>query len=238
MQAEPLITWPEPIIEYLGFLATFCAVGAIGFRSFVLRGGLARAAAADKAGLEIDRRIFDDAARRASIIGIIGVLVNAALLLYSASEQAAGKHIAIAQVLGSNTLNVLQVIFLVVAIVGFLLAIARISGGWPLAIIGVLAGNLRAIFLLRWASLVNPVHEVAAGFWIGTLFVMLAAGISAVLRDEPARERRGAVVANLVNAFSPLALVSAAVLVLFGIITAWRHLHVCRTCGPRPMVGH
>jgi len=32
-------------------------------------------------------------------------------------------------------------------------------------------------------------------------------------------------VADLVNAFSPLALVSAAVLAAFGVITAWQHLH-------------
>jgi putative copper export protein len=32
-------------------------------------------------------------------------------------------------------------------------------------------------------------------------------------------------VAELVNAFSPLALASTAVLALFGVITAWQHLH-------------
>ena len=32
MQAEPLITWSEPAREFVGFVAQFLAVGAVGFR--------------------------------------------------------------------------------------------------------------------------------------------------------------------------------------------------------------
>ncbi len=53
---------------------------------------------------------------------------------------------------------------------------------------------------------------------------MVVAGFGAALRTDPA-ERRGPRVATLVNAFSPFALVCAAVLVGFGLLTAWRHLH-------------
>ena len=31
-QTEPLIHWPQPFVEYLGFLAAFLAAGAVGFR--------------------------------------------------------------------------------------------------------------------------------------------------------------------------------------------------------------
>jgi copper resistance protein D len=69
------------------------------------------------------------------------------------------------------------------------------------------------------------VHSLAAGLWIGTLFVLVTAGLSALLKHEPTRERRGAIAADMVNGFSPLALTMGGVVVLFGLITAWRHLH-------------
>jgi putative copper export protein len=62
--------------------------------------------------------------------------------------------------------------------------------------------------------------------WIGTLFVLAGAGLSALLRHEPTRERRGAIAADMVNGFSPLALTMGGIVVVFGLITAWRHLHV------------
>jgi copper transport protein len=88
----------------------------------------------------------------------------------------------------------------------------------------VIGGSLSGALSGQWARLVNPVHMLAAGLWIGTLFVLVVAGLAIVLRQEGARERRGPVVAGMVNAFSPLALAASAVLVLFGLITAWRHL--------------
>src|SRR4051812_27020313 len=37
VQAESLIHWPEPIVEYVGFVAQFLAVGAVGFRYAAVR---------------------------------------------------------------------------------------------------------------------------------------------------------------------------------------------------------
>jgi putative copper export protein len=95
-----------------------------------------------------------------------------------------------------------------------------------LAAIGVVVGALRLVFLGQWSKLVNPVHSLAAGLWIGTLFVLVVAGLSALLRHEPSRARRGAIAADMVNRFSPLAMTMGGVVVTFGLITAWRHLHV------------
>jgi putative copper export protein len=49
-------------------------------------------------------------------------------------------------------------------------------------------------------------------------------GIAPLLRRAELRDRRGAIVARMVNDFSPLALFSASLLAIFGVITAWRHL--------------
>ena len=115
--------------------------------------------------------------------------------------------------------------FGVLAIIGFLLASGRLPIGWPLAAIGVVAGTLRGLFSGRWTQLVNPMHELAAGLWIGTLFVMVIVGLALVLRQETPADRRGPIAAGMINDFSPLALVCGGLVVLFGLITAWRHLN-------------
>ena len=115
--------------------------------------------------------------------------------------------------------------FLVLAAIGFVLAARHVQAGWFLAAAGVVIGSLRAAFAGKWASLINPIHVLAAGFWIGTLFVLVVAGLAALLKHESARARRGAIAADMVNGFSPLALSMGGIVVLFGVITAWRHLH-------------
>jgi putative copper export protein len=216
MQTPLAVDWAEPPHELLGFIAQFLAAGAIGFRYFALR--LPR--------VEADRPFYDDAAQRSAIIGVIGVALGAVLMVLGLPALAARRHMTATALLTSDPQTMLQAGFLIVAIIGFLLGAIRTAAGWPLAAIGVVVGSLRAVFSGRWASLVNPVHVLAAGLWIGTLFVLVTAGISALFRNEATRERRGVIAADLVNGFSPLALTMGGIVVLFGVITAWRHLHV------------
>jgi putative copper export protein len=215
MQAA-LIDWADPPRELVGFIGQFLAAGAIGFRFFALRGQRP----------ESDRPFYDDAARRAAIVGLIGVVMSVLLTTIQLPSLAARRHTTIGSLIASDTSTTLQVVFLVLSLIGFGLAIARVGPGWPLAATSVVAGSLRAAFIGKWASLVNPVHVLAAGLWIGTLFVLVTAGLSALLHHEHARDRRGAIAADMVNGFSPLALTMGAVVVSFGLITAWRHLHV------------
>jgi putative copper export protein len=211
----PLIVWSDPPRELAGFVGQFLAAGAIGFRFFALGGSWA----------ESDHGFYDDAARRAAIIGFVGVLVIGFLTLLQLPSLAARRHVTVSALVMTDTSTTLQVIFLIIALVGFALAMVRTGPGWPIAAAAVVAGSLRAAFIGKWASVVNPVHELAAGLWIGSLFVLVAAGLTSLLRHE-ARDRRGAIAADMVNRFSPLALTMGAVVVIFGVITAWRHLHV------------
>jgi putative copper export protein len=215
MQA-PLIDWADPPRELAGFIAQFLAAGAIGFRYFALRGRR----------IETDRAFYDDAARRAAIIGLVGVLTSILLAVAQLPSLAARRHMSVATLVTTDASTTLQVAFLALAFVGFALAIGGRGPGWALAAVSVVAGSLRAVFLGKWASAVNPVHVLAAGLWIGTLFVLVTAGLTSLLRHEPTRDRRGAIAADMVNGFSPLALTMGGVVVLFGVITAWRHLHV------------
>ena len=219
MENEPLIRWPQPILELLSFVTTFLAIGAFGFRAIVMP----RAVGAHPAGEE--RAALDRAASRAAVLGLSGAVVTLILLLWRLPQFAARSHVATSWLATHDPQTIVQLALALAAVAGFALALGRGWFGWTLSGVGVVAGALRPAFFGQWPRLVNPVHELAGGMWIGTLFVLVTAGLSAVLRSELASDRRGAVAASLVNAFSPLALSSAFVLAVFGVITAWRHLH-------------
>lgn len=216
MQVEPLLQWSDPVKEFIGFVGLFLSAGGIGFRFSALRGP----------AVASDQEFYDDAARRAAGLGLVGVILTAVLACVALPGLAARKHLGAVAFATSDTPTMLQIGFLALALVGYALAVSRVRAGWPLAAIGVVAGALRLVFLGQWSKLVNPVHSLAAGLWIGTLFVLVLAGLSSLLRHEPSRARRGAIAADMVNRFSPLALTMGGVVVLFGLITAWRHLHV------------
>lgn len=220
MQAEPLFEWSEPLLHLVEFVGAFLTIGAVGFRYSALRAGTIG---------EPDATVYGDAAKRAAVIGVVGALINVVRLVAEVLPgTAARRHMGVMQVVTSDLQTGLLVAFTLLALVGFALAAARSRAGWALAAVGVLGASLRglasAVTSGRWAGLVNPIHVLAAGLWIGTLFVMVVAGIAPLLRATVARDRRGAIAADMVNRFSPLALTMGGVVVLFGLITAWRHL--------------
>lgn len=226
MQAEPLITWSEPAREFVGMVAQFLAVGAVGFR-FAALGSRLSAPATPSAGdsaILSESDVLHHAARRAATLGLLGAFMQAVMLWESLPAAASRAKISVGAALTSNFQIGAPVWLLVIAIIGFAIASAGKRAGWWLAIIGVVAGPLIPIFAGKWLGLVNPVHRLMAGFWIGTLFVLVLAGLGTVLRDERSKERRGQMAADMVNGFSPMALVCAGVLVLSGVVTAWRHL--------------
>jgi copper resistance protein D len=219
--AEPLIHWPQPVLELAGFLAAFLAAGAVGFRFVVMRrlavlpaGGRASdASAAGRAGL-----------LRAARLGLLGAVTSAVLLAQRLPELATRQHTDVAHLLTSRPVVGVQVAMLAVALLGFTLAAVRAGAGWWLAAAGVVLAPLRGALLGGWERLVNPLHVLAGGLWIGTLALTLAAGLAVVASDRVPLERRGALASGMVTAFSPLALAAAALLALTGAITAWNHL--------------
>ena len=223
MLQKPLLEWWEPVMQYLEFLAVFLPVGAVGFRYSSLRRGLAE-----------QDGVYRDAARRAAWIGFAGTVIGAGFLMRALPALAARRHVTVSALVTGNLQPGLQVLLLALAMVGFLAASRRVAIGWPLAAAGVVLGQLRGILGGQWLRLVNPLHVLFGGLWIGSLFVLVVAGIAAVLRDEPAGPRRGAIVADMVNGFSPLALVASGFLVLFGVITAWQHLRVLNALWTTP----
>ena len=229
-QAEPLITWSEPVLQFISFIGLFLSVGAVGFRYSALRGRLTSgtpvgATPAAPVPVASDATFFSLAARRAAAIGLLGMMIRLVLMVHDLPGMAARKHLAVGAFVTSDFMTASQGVLLILALIGFLLAWRGTALGWLLAAIGVVAIPLRGAALGQWSRLVNPLHVLAGGLWIGTLFVLFAAGLSLVLRHESARDQRGRLAADMVNAFSPLALVASGFLALFGVITAWTHLN-------------
>jgi putative copper resistance protein D len=202
----------EALTELIGFLASFLATGAVGFYYVVLR-----ADATDE--VAVARR----AAHRAAVLGFIGALVTAGMYLKMDLPQiAARSHTSLAGAMTGSTL--IGTICIALIVIGFGLALAHIRLGWALAAAGVIIGPLTNLFYGQWLRAVNPVHRLAGGLWIGTLFLMLMAGFTTVLHSDLPPIRRGSIAASMVHRFSPLALTAFAFLGITGLTTAWTHL--------------
>lgn len=215
LQAGPA-SGPEPInalevlLEYVGFAAWFATFGALGFRFAVLR--------RDAGG---DAALMASAERGAARIGLIGAVLMLARSLINAARAAADRDISIVEALQGRPM--VPFLCAIVLLIAFGMALGRIRIGWWIAAVAGAVLALRNVTTGRWPSLVNPLHEMAASLWLGTLFVLLIVGLPAVMRAGSA-ESRGRTVALLVSRFSPLALGAAALLGTTGVITAVRHL--------------
>jgi copper transport protein len=118
-----------------------------------------------------------------------------------------------------------------VALVSFGLAVRRVRGTWLLATISAivlavtpaLAGHAAAS--PRFTSLMiasDFLHVLGASSWLGSLFAVLIVGVPVSFALHGAE--RWSSVASLVNSFSPLALASASVVVVSGLVASWVHL--------------
>ncbi|MGI8548445.1 MAG: copper resistance D family protein, partial [Gemmatimonadaceae bacterium] len=165
------------------------------------------------------------AERTGGRIGLIGAILFLGDLLANIATTAAEKQIGFMDAVqrgGSRLITPL--VFGTLLLLSFAVAMRLVRSGWIAALVAGLALALRSIVTGKWASMVNPVHELSASVWLGTLLVLLVAGLPAILRSQLPGERRGALVAEFVARFSPLALGAGALLGITGVITAWRHL--------------
>ena len=118
-----------------------------------------------------------------------------------------------------------------VALLSFALATRRIRGAWfiatisaiVLAVTPALAGHAAAS--PRFTSLLiatDFLHVLGGATWLGSLLSVMAVGVPMCLTLDGAE--RWSSVASLVNSFSPIALASAGVVAVSGVIASWVHL--------------
>lgn len=210
------LAWNEVLGEYVKFAGYFFAIGAAAYRYQILP-RLER----DAAGTAVLGR---NAAATLGLTGVVLLLLStlggiemSAILHHKSFTASLPKAIGRFQ---------FQIVALAASLVGYTIArraSARI--GWPIATVAILAVAIQPIVTARgWSSRANGVHVIAASTWLGTLSVMLFAGIRKLVREPADGVSRARAAANLVNAFTPVALTAASILVLSGVTTAWLHL--------------
>lgn len=222
LAAEDQVTLGGAALEYAGFLAYFGVFGALGFRFLVLRRVLASASLASDTMTEPTLR---SAERGAAGIGLVGALLFVITLLIDVAGTASEKGVTlVAAISAGGPRLTTQIVLICIFVLAFIAALLRARSGWIVAAVAAIVFVLQNLSSGHWKSLVNPLHEVAASLWLGTLLVLVVAGLPAVLRSTLPSDRRGSLVAELIARFSPVALGAAALLGITGVTTAWLHL--------------
>lgn len=214
------------------FLGLLIAIGAIAFEGAVL-GFLQRRRHTNPLMTTRARH----GAARLGLAGIALVGVTAVLRLVAQSYAMHGSADAfnaplVGAMLASTVWGwgwVLQIAALTVAAAGFRSALR--GGAWSVARVGVaalaftpaLSGHAAsAPEMTRLAILADGLHVIGAGGWLGSLLLVLVVGVPAAMRLS--ENDRGPAVADLINAFSPTALVFAGISATTGVFAAWLHL--------------
>jgi putative copper export protein len=208
------------LVEDLGFLGSFAILGAVGFRFALLRPTLAPAAPSS------DRAVaLEQSGATAALIGGLGVALSVACLVAGLAQRAEAKHLSLTEAAVAGGVGmVLQVLFLLALAIAFPLAARRNPSAWVAALVAAVGFALRGAVRGRLSAMVNPLHVLGASLWLGTLFVLVVAGVRTMLDPTVPSADREESVAELVRRFAPLALSGAALLGLTGLITAWTHL--------------
>lgn len=226
---------PYVLVRWLTFTSLLVLIGVLGFQQVVLRLVRRRAASTHLA-------LAAPGQARAAVVG----LGAAILLLVSAAARLAAQAVAMQDpgeaITGGKVAAMLlhtvwgwgwllQVGAGGLALISFLQVRRGKQHGWVgalaatviLAFTPALAGHAAAVD--RWQPLpvlADGLHVLGAGGWLGTLFVLLLAGLPATMQLEPSQGRTA--LADLVNAFSPVALVCAGLATATGLFAAWIHL--------------
>lgn len=214
--AEADFTALDVLHEYIEFAGSFFIVGAVSFYHLLLRSALSTNAAA-----------MTSAARSAARIGCIGALLRLLATAMSINATMTEKNLSFITVLTSRPSSMVAAAMTVLAVLAFALASAATRESpvaWAIAGIATLVVMLGGLITTKIGQVVNPIHVFAASLWIGTLFVLAAAGVTTALGRTMQPAERGPAVALLVNRFSTMALWSAGVLLLTGVTTAWMYL--------------
>jgi putative copper export protein/methionine-rich copper-binding protein CopC len=221
------------IARALLFVGLLALIGAVSFKVFVLGG-------AGAIPLELRERMT----RRAATLGIASaalVIVVALVRLYLESQMMS----AMPDMPGMKGMSVREMVMrtdwgfalrvqlaaAMAALIGFALAIRRVRGAWfvtgasalVLAMAPALGGHAAAS--PKFTSLMiaaDWLHVLGGASWLGSLLSVMVIGVPIALTLQP--PDRWASISSLVNAFSPVALVSAAVVVASGVFASWVHL--------------
>lgn len=211
----PEFSWLKMFKELLQFVGYFLAIGAVGFRFGIVR----RVRVMSDEASKILR------ADNAALFGMLGIMLVLLSFVGGLFVESAMRKVVFAELL-PPTLGRFEfkLGMLAVALVGYRLVRTDPEIGWSLASIGVISVVLQPLYTGKLAGKINAVHILAASTWLGTLLVLTVIGIRGLIKSATSGQQRAELVADLVNSFSPLALIAATVVGTTGLATAWLHL--------------
>ncbi len=222
-------------IRWIQFLALLIVIGAVTFRQLVL--------SFLKRKEDPDSPMIPDAARGAARLGewaAAVLLLVAVTRLGAQSYMMYGGTSGLAPgMMGSMMTRTLwgrgwffQIAGIAIAGVGFHKAregdssrwwLAASLGAFLLAFTPAFAGHASSSpRLTALAIFADGLHVIGGGGWLGSLLMVIGVGIPAALRLPTGR--RGPMVAEVVNAYSPIALTFAGIISTTGVFAAWLHL--------------
>jgi copper transport protein len=221
---------PNSLARAFSFVGLLALIGATTFRTLVLP----RAR-----GLDPDLAVRME--RRAAILGLAAsvlVILTALARILLESEMMSGVPGMQAMSMTDMTMHTrwgfalqLELATALVALISFAFATRRSRRAWSvasisaivLAVTPALAGHAAAN--PRFTSLLigsDFLHVLGGASWLGSLLCVMLIGVPISFTLEGAE--RWQRVAALVNAFSPVALLSAGIVVVSGVIASWVHV--------------
>jgi copper transport protein len=226
-------SWAYAAVRWLLYTALLVVIGVVAFSAMVL-GLFGRT--------ESDTGMVSTMRARSATVGFSASVALLAVALLRLVAQSVAMHGAgdafnatfVSTMLANTVWGwgwILQIVATVVAIGAFRAARLGRSVGWliaavasaALALTPALSGHAAAAPRLTGLAItLDALHVIGAAGWLGSLLLVLVAGIPVAMRLE--QRERGAVVARLVNAFSPTALIFAGVVVVTGLFAGWLHI--------------
>lgn len=221
------------IARGLLFVGVLALIGAVSFKVFVL--GRAGAIPQELKGRMTHRSAALGIASAALVIVVALVRLGLESQMMSAMPDMPGMKGMTASEMVMRTdwgfAFRLQLAAALAALIAFALALRRVRGAWfvaggsalVLAITPALGGHAAAS--PRFTALMiagDWLHVLGGASWLGSLLFVMMIGVPIALTLEPPDSWNS--ISSLVNAFSPVALVSAAFVVASGVFASWVHL--------------
>lgn len=223
------------LARWLNFVSLIALIGVIAFRVLVIPRVVARD------DVEQFEPFISDAIRRAATLGVIAAvtLLIAGIARLYAQRAVVGAGMDVATILHSfwGHIWLVQTAVAIAGCIAFALARARRNENhehkaWLAAAVAVLilgavpafSGHAMASQEDRSLSVaLDIIHVLAAGGWVGSLVALVVAGVPAALAltSDLEAPRSISAIASLVNAFSPIALVFAGIVIVSGLVAAW-----------------
>ena len=218
---------PMWLARWAAFVSLFVLIGAVAFKYLILDRTSRRSGDPD-----VFHHIATTGSATAGLFAAIVLIVATVVKLYGESEVMTG--VPLGTMLAETTWGqawIVMMVVCIVALIAFVAAHKPRNFAWPLAAICALilsatpafTGHAFASDEAMIAVPVDIAHVLAGATWLGTLSLILVVGLGSAVKS-PDTDSTGTRVADLVNAFSPVALVCGALVVATGVATSLMHV--------------